>query len=275
MTYENLGGSALDYLSCRYGTSKVLFRGPRRRLDAPYIAVIGGTETYGKFIKQPYPALLEERLGSTFVNLGCVNAGLDVMVNDPTISEICAGAKLTVIQITSAQNMSNRFYSVHPRRNDRFLRASNLLKIIYREVDFTDINFTRHMLKVLWEASPDKFAMVEAELREAWLGRMKGLISRLEGRVVLLWLADHAPDDAPKYAPDAADPLFIDADMIEELRPQVAGLAQVVVSRQEIADGQADLLYDEMEAPAARASLGVVAQRRAADALEEVLAELP
>ncbi len=275
MTYENLGGSALDYLSCRYGTSKVLFRGPRRRLDAPYIAVIGGTETYGKFIKQPYPALLEERLGPTFVNLGCVNAGLDVMVNDPTISEICAGAKLTVIQITSAQNMSNRFYSVHPRRNDRFLRASNLLKIIYREVDFTDINFTRHMLKVLWEASPDKFAMVEAELREAWLGRMKGLISRLEGRVVLLWLANHAPDDAPKYAPDAADPLFIDADMIEELRPQVAGLAQVVVSRQEIADGQADLLYDEMEAPAARASLGVVAQRRAADALEEVLAGLP
>ncbi len=34
-----------------------------------------------------------------------------------------------------AQNLSNRFYAVHPRRNDRFLRASTLMKTIFREVD--------------------------------------------------------------------------------------------------------------------------------------------
>lgn len=30
MTYDALGAGALDYLPCRYGTSKLLFRGPRR-----------------------------------------------------------------------------------------------------------------------------------------------------------------------------------------------------------------------------------------------------
>ena len=274
MTYENLGGGALDYYSCRYGKSKLLFRGPRRKLDQPYVAVVGGTETYGKFMEHPYPALLEDRLGAPFVNLGCINAGLDVMFSDPAIPEICSGAWLTVLQITGAQNMSNRFYAVHPRRNDRFLRASNLLKTIYREVDFSDINFTRHLLKTLWEASPDKFTMVEAELKEAWIGRMKGLINRLDGKVVLLWLADHAPGDARAYAPDAPDPLFVDAEMLNEVRPMVAGMAEVVVSRAEIEAGRAGLIHDEIDAPAAQASLGVVAQARAAEALEQVLEPL-
>ncbi|HFQ14997.1 MAG TPA: hypothetical protein ENK41_01470 [Rhodobacteraceae bacterium] len=274
MTYENLGGGALDYYPCRYGKSKLLFRGPKRKLDQPYVAVIGGTETYGKFIERPYPAMLEEAFGCSFVNLGCVNAGLDVFSNDQSIMDICRGADVTVVQITGAQNLSNRFYAVHPRRNDRFLRASNLLKTIYRGVEFTDINFTRHLLKVLWEASPDKFSMVEAELKEAWTGRMKRLVSRLEGKVVLLWLADHAPDHAPSFAPDNPDPLFIDRDMLEQLRPFVSDIAEVVVSPEEIAEGRAGLVHGEVEAPAAGEMLGSVAQEKAAAALLQVLMPL-
>ncbi len=57
---------------------------------------------------------------------------------------------MTVIQVMGAHNMSNRFYAVHPRRNDRFLRASlGCCKTIYPEVDFTEFNFTRHMLTAL------------------------------------------------------------------------------------------------------------------------------
>ena len=47
MTYDAAGPAPLDYLPCRYGTSKLMFRGPRRRLEAPYIAFLGGPETYG------------------------------------------------------------------------------------------------------------------------------------------------------------------------------------------------------------------------------------
>ncbi|MDC1223540.1 DUF6473 family protein [Ascidiaceihabitans sp.] len=46
MTYDVLGAGNLDYLPCRYGTSKLLFRGPRRPLKEPYIAFLSGTETY-------------------------------------------------------------------------------------------------------------------------------------------------------------------------------------------------------------------------------------
>ncbi len=271
MAYQNLGEGALDYFPCRYGKSKLTFRGPRRRLDGHYYAVLGGSETYGKFVARPYAALAEEHSGTKVVNLGTMNAGVDVYVGDQAVMEACAGAAATVLQIGGAQNMSNRFYAVHPRRNDRFLRASNLLKTIYREVDFTEFNFTRHLLGRLKEISPEKFAMVEQELKEAWVARMKTLVSKIESPVVLLWLADHSPDEATCCTVDGSDPLFVDRQMLQEVMPYAANTVEVVVDPREIEAGFQALVYPEMESLAARGMLGTVAHEKAAAALVAVL----
>ncbi len=123
MTYDPRGGGALDYYPCRYGASKLMFRGPRRKADGTHVAVLGGCETYGKFIAHPYPDLLEKAVGRPVLNLGLQNAGVDVFLQDKTVGELCQSAAVTVIELTGAHNTSNRFYGVHPRRNDRFLRA--------------------------------------------------------------------------------------------------------------------------------------------------------
>ena len=65
MTYENLGQGVLDYFPCRNGHSKLLFRGPRKKMAGEYIAMIGGTETYGKFIEKPFPTLVGEAMEFT------------------------------------------------------------------------------------------------------------------------------------------------------------------------------------------------------------------
>jgi hypothetical protein len=203
MAYAYPGEGALDYYPCRYGKSKILFRGPRRDLEQPFVAVLGGTETYGKFLPLPYPALTEEATGIRMVNLGCVNAGLDVYLNEPVIPDILGRARVTVIQLMGAQNMSNRYYAVHPRRNDRFLRASGLLRTIYREVDFTEFNFTRHMLTTLQSISPQKFEVVVDELKAAWVARMSLLLDQARGKTVLLWMADRPP--SATVAPGGSD----------------------------------------------------------------------
>ncbi|HCQ67034.1 MAG TPA: hypothetical protein DIU07_18645 [Rhodobacteraceae bacterium] len=271
MIYDNLGEGALDYFPCRYGKSKLTFRGPRRRLDGRYYAVLGGTEAYGKFVARPFANLAEEISGTKVVNLGNMNAGIDVYSGDQTVLDACGGAAATVLQVSGAQNMSNRFYAVHPRRNDRFLRASSLLKTIYREVDFTEFNFTRHLLGRLKDISEDKFVMVEQELKEAWVARMKMLVSRIESPVVLLWLADHSPDDVTSCTAEGSDPLFVDRQMLHEVMPYAAATVEVVIDARAIEDGFAGLVYSEMEAPAARGMLGTVAHERAAEALAPVL----
>ncbi|MEZ5723124.1 MAG: DUF6473 family protein [Paracoccaceae bacterium] len=64
--------------------------------DGSYVATLGGSETYGKFVPRPYAELTEELSGTKVVNLGTMNAGTDVYVGDQTVMEACARARATV-----------------------------------------------------------------------------------------------------------------------------------------------------------------------------------
>lgn len=271
MAYEHLGRGALDYYPCRYGKSKLLFRGPRKSLDKPYCAVIGGSETYGKFLEVPYPAMLEHLIQMPVVNLGCQNASNDVYAQDAAVTEICSGAEATIIQVMGAQNLSNRFYSVHPRRNDRFVKASSLLRTIFRDVDYTEFHFTRHLLGRLNEISPEKFAMMRDELKEAWVARTQLLISRIEGRVILLWFSDHSPDDTEKTDDLSSDPAFVDRDMINRVSDQVSDVVEVVATQSEISAGRDRMCFTALEEMVANEMLGAIAHETAAWRLQKIL----
>tara|TARA_R110002049_G_scaffold44333_1_gene129737 strand:- start:4910 stop:5743 length:834 start_codon:yes stop_codon:yes gene_type:complete len=273
MTYDVMGPGALDYLPCRYGTSKLLFRGPRRDLDRPYVAFVGGTETYGKFIQDPYPALTETRLGMTCANFGFPNAGIDAFANDPFVVQACNDAEVTVVQVMGAQNMTNRFYSVHPRRNDRFVSASALLSTIYREVDFPDFHFNKHMLSHLLKVSPERFIAVRAELQQAWTARMKLLLGQIRGKTLLLWLADHAPHPETRQEGFdlGSDPLFITQQMMEHVAEFATETQIVVSSKQTAAKGTEGMIFGEMEELAASEMLGTAAHAEAAEVVADRL----
>jgi hypothetical protein len=272
MTYEGLGTRALDYFPCRYGASKLLFRGPRRSLETAYCAFIGGTETYGKFIASPFPAIVERDIGMPCINLGFPNAGIDVFLHDPFVPVAALGAQVSVVQVMGAQNMSNRFYSVHPRRNDRFVKASQMMQAVYGDVDFTEYHFTKHMIRALMALSADRFSCVRRELQQAWQARMALLLSKLEGKIILLWFARHSPDEDRSCT--TGDPMFVTRKMIETLRPHVADIVEVVASPAAQAQGTRGMVFAQMEAPAAGHIMGPAAHGEAADAVSRSLARL-
>ena len=78
MTYTELGPRALDYTLCQYGLSRNIFRGPRKSFRGPYIACLGGSETFGQSVPAPFPILTERLIGETVVNLGVSHAGPDL-----------------------------------------------------------------------------------------------------------------------------------------------------------------------------------------------------
>ena len=274
MTYDPRGGGAPDYCPCRYGASRLIFRGPKRRPDGRHVAVLGGTETYGKFIETPWPDLLEQLVGRQVVNLGQMNAGVDVFAGDKTVMDLCHKARVTVVELTGAQNLTNRYYAVHPRRNDRFLRASALLRSRCPEMDFTEFNFTGHLLSALRDRAPDVFAELVADLRAAWAKRMRALIAGIDGPVVVLWLSDRRADRPADDPLAGSGPLFVDAAMVDALRPQVASVVEIVADAAERAEGYQNLLFDDMDAPAAAQMLGPVVHRRAAQRLAEAIKAL-
>ncbi|SEK43410.1 DUF6473 family protein [Roseovarius nanhaiticus] len=271
MAYEKLEATPLDYMPCRYGTSKLLFRGPARDLEGRYIAFLGGTETYGRFIQRPFPALAEDALDLTCVNLGWPNAGLDVLLHDSEILRTATRSELVVLQVLGAQNMSNRYFTVHPRRNDRFVQASALLRGIFPEVDFTEFHFTRHMLGCLALLAPDRFTVVRRELQDAWIARMKLVLSRIDAPVLLLWMSAHPPQDCANEPAIGADPAFVTRRMLRAVTGTRVQLVDATLSAQALGQGSKGMMHSQFDANAAAELPGPAAHAEVAQRLIDAI----
>ena len=274
MTYDVLARGALDYMPCRYGDSKLAFRGPKQDLSLPYVAFLGGNEIYGKFIEEPIPALVGRELQISCANFGHPNAGVDLFLKDPFMLAACSRAEMTVLQVLGAGNMSNRMYTVHPRRNDRFVAPSETLRRLFPDVDFAEFHYTGHLLNHLSKTGGDRFAPVLAELEEAWVRRMHSLMEQIESKVVLLWMSDR-PIARARLRGSAMDldhhPLFINREMMERVVPLSHQLVEVVVSEAAIQAGTDGMIFSELDALAASRMFGPKAHREAAQAVAPVL----
>lgn len=251
---------ALRLEPCTYGLSKVPFRGPRRPTNGQYIACLGSSDTFAKFVPEPFPALVERELGEVCVNLGCQAAGPDMFLTDTAVQSICHDAAATVIEVLGAANLSNDYYRVHPRRNDRFIAPTDKLRQLYPEVDFTDVAFTGHLLSRLERIDPDRFDTVRSHLQRVWVMRMAGLVAASRGPVFLLWFGPNGigtEDGATGQRP------FVTADMIESLRPMVEDIIEVVAP---MGDTNG-MVFAPLDQLAAQSMMGVDAHRSVAKAL--------
>lgn len=267
MSYDVMGRKVLDYEVFTYDGSRLQFRGPRPDLNEPYVAFMGATETFGKFIQSPFPDLLRAQLPVDAVNLGLVNCGLDAYLNDPAVLEVARKAQLRVMQVMGAVNLSNRFYRVHPRRNDRFVAPSPCLTHLFPEVDFTEFSFTRAMLARLRRVSSERFALIQKELQDIWLARMTALMRLLGNDCVLLWFAEN---QAPLEADDPLkEPALIDKDLLDRVRAQASVFVEVVPPREVLAAERELMLYDILDRQAAQQVMSPAAHAAAARALQE------
>ncbi len=281
MKLDRSPDGGLEYHLYRLGRSKTRFRGPKPDFGRPHVACLGSSETFGRFVPRPWPQLLSEQLGVPCANFGVMNAGPELVLRDPTLQLALAEARVTVVAVSGAHTVSNRLYSVHPRRNDRVIRVSQSLTTMFRNVDFTEIHFVRHLLTTLLHADPLRFAIVVDELRMAWTARMATLFEAIEGRIVLLWMAEHAPPDPPdmRVVPDVAaglgpDPLFVTQQMLDRLSPLVTRVVEVIASEETRRAGRAGMVHAPSEAAAARALPGPALHAQAARALLPVIAEM-
>ncbi len=254
----------LRYRECRYDGCRLSFRGPQVDFDGPpFVAVLGGSESFGKFVETPFTERLGEWLGLPVANLSVANAGLTLFTEEPWLLNTASKAKVTVLQVLGAQNMSNRLYSVHARRNDRFVSFSPELRKLYPDVDFADIHFTGHLLDTLAAHSATAFDTLVEELKQSWVHRMRRLLNMISGDVILLWMSNRNQDQAQH----AGEPLFVDRMMVNDLSDLVAGMVEVLTEEK-------DCETDLHGAEAARMLPGPAAHQRAAERLATEISRL-
>ncbi len=272
MSYDGTGLSGLDYNLCAYSGSRLMFRGPKVDLSKRYVAFLGTTETFGKFVERPFPNLLAQHLPARSVNLGMINGGVDAYLGDPAIMAVAKQADLRVVQVLGALNQTNHFFKVHPRRNDRFVAPCEALVRMFPEVDFAEFNFTKAMLVALHGCSKTRFKMLCRELQKIWLARMSYLLDELGERTILLWFAGAQP---PKNAiTDPRDPMLIDAKMLKKLRMKASAYVESVPDKKSFEQDQAELLNIMASPAAVRQIMGPNAHLQASRALQETCRQM-
>lgn len=268
MSFEGTGFSGLNYDLCGYDGSRLQFRGPKCDLSQPYVAFLGTTETYGKFVQQPFSELLSARLRMGAVNLGLLNCGVDALLGDPATLKIAKGADLRIVQILGALNLGNTYFKVHPRRNDRFIAPTLNLEHLFPEIDFTEFHFTKAMLRALRRCSSERFEIVCSELQNVWLARMTFLLKQLGGKTILLWFSPAPPRQ--NATSSLGEPMLIDEDMIVRLRRKVSGYAEVIPSQSVVQRDYGELMHRFAITPATGHLMGQHAHKYAASTLEPI-----
>lgn len=209
----------------RFGRSNQIYRGPKPSLKRPYISFIGGSEPFGKFVSVPFPKLVQRNIKQTCVNWGTPGAGPGFFLKDPILLEACSNSSICVIQVMDAAPLSNRMYSVFPRRNMRLRGVSEALKSLYPDINFDNFKYVNAMLRKLKETDTAAYEVVVAEQRAAWLARMLELLEDIETQKVLLWLM-------PKNTNES----LVNDDMIGVVSKRVDRLIKVSVPEKRRAD---------------------------------------
>ncbi|WP_068306883.1 DUF6473 family protein [Pararhodobacter sp. CCB-MM2] len=147
--------------------------------------------------------------------------GVDYHLGDALLLDRASRAQSVLMLLPSLGNLSNAFYRVHPRRNDRFVVARAPLRALFPEVDFALFTFTGHALGTLHATCPERFGLVRQALVEAWLLRMGILLDMLPQDGVLI------STPAPSYL--ARPPVPTRNLTVLALRPEDrAGAAQAL-----------------------------------------------
>ncbi len=274
MLHNRIGRGGLDYCLFQLPNSKLSFRGPAPDFGGRYVAVLGSCETFGKFVPTPYPALLSQSLETQCVNFSAHNAGPDFFLGDAALVHHCNQAVLNIVSVTGALNMSNRFFQVHPRHNDRYVGHSKPLTTLFRNLDSGDIHFTKHLMRELLAQDPFKFTIVVEELKQAWVARMVSLLKNIEGPKILLWVSDHVPHDVAIPGDDPGltrAPLFVDQVMMDKISPYADQVAECVFNRHSMKKSRREMVYTEDETDAAAVLPGPQIHQKIAVALEKIV----
>lgn len=187
-----------------------VFRGPPVRGNE-YIACVGAAQTFGRFVRNPYPKLLSRIHGIETLNLGRGGAGPAFPLSSSALMDYINGARCVIVQVFSGRSQSNSLF-----------RISNYGM---HGVNLADGN----------EASADQFYTwlltqneqlvrdIIVETRRNYLSTMKQLLDNISPPKILFWFSVRHPDYQEKLKMPLQDlwgefPQFVNQTMVDELK---------------------------------------------------------
>lgn len=231
--------------------SGVTLRGPVPDFDAPFVALWGSSEIFGKYVEYDVSQHLMQALGMQVVNFGIMNAGVDVFAWRHLFGYWSRRAHKNIVQTLPARHRSNRFYKVHPLRNDRLIQVSGDLKRLFPEVNFLEMYFVGHLWDALYKTCADRARVASETIEDEGQRLFAQMIH--DGPVSTVALHIDGPSFHRSHCP-----------LIEHLT--------YTPSRDVVLKGQLGMVYHEFERAAACRSLSAAAHAELATYLADNIA---
>jgi Domain of unknown function (DUF6473) len=213
------------------GTS---FRGPAPATSR-YIAFVGAAQTFGRFCKVPFPALLGQKLQVEVSNLGRGGVG-PAFFRDTRILEHLNASLMVVVQVLSGRSMSNSAFKTNG--NMEGFRVRDGVEMIAEEF-FEDL--------LLHE--PQSVEAIVEETRANYVKEMRALLNAIQPPKILLWFSVRAPEYQEQLSLPIENlfgefPQLVNRKMIEELKKDADAYIECVTKR-----GLPGLLVDRQGNP--------------------------
>ncbi|MEL6609811.1 MAG: DUF6473 family protein [Pseudomonadota bacterium] len=275
MSCELTGLVGPDLATCAYGMSRLSFRGPKAREDAPYMAFLGANETFAPFVERCFAQQIAESQGVGCVNLGQRAGGIECYLRDVSLLNIARQARAVVIEVPSALNLSNAIYKVHPRRNDRFVGLSDRVRPALSTVDLTEVHFTGHLARTLAASAGHLWSQIVRHVQATWVASMQKLLDHLgETEVHLLWLGRSLPPIASDHIrPQMPD--LVTRGMMDAVAPMVQSVVEFSATDAARAEGVGGMVFAPQSLPAAELMWGAAVHREIASAVQDALGAAP
>jgi hypothetical protein len=225
--YQREAHHVVDYNLYELEGCKEQFRGPRMALNSgKFVAYVGAAQTFGTFCRFPFPALVAERTGLAYANLGIGGAGPGRFLQDDCLLRIINDARLAVVQVMSGRSAPCRIFET--------MAGSSTL----RRLDKTPSEWMwaePAWAEVFKDFSRDEIASLIADTRRCWVELMVELLGRISIPKILFWISARSPQF--EFSLDDANsalgpfPHFVDARMMEAVKTHADEYVEAISSR--------------------------------------------
>jgi hypothetical protein len=224
----------IDYECYRLECTDLWFRGPPPDTLTPgkYFSAIGAAQTFGCFAPRPYPALLEETLGLTALNLGYSGAGPAFFTRQEQLLEYVNRGAFCIVQVMSGRSSGNSLFRnpeglAHGFRagDGEPATAESIFDLLFQR-EFERIPLPRRLRTRILRRSGIPLPSVRRVVRETrdnWTREFQTLMSLITVPKILFWFSERSPSYAAKYHSRSAllgeFPHLVESQMLDSIRP--------------------------------------------------------
>jgi hypothetical protein len=221
--YDETDSHLVDYqMYCLPGVKDGFFRGPPIQSD-DYVACVGAAQTFGRFVKEPYPKLISRSLGIETLNLGRGAAGPGYFHSDPVLLNYINRARVVVVQVLSGRSQSNALFHIDHGMAGRNIATGERMDAaeFYAWLLAQDADLARRTV---------------AECRANYVADMTKLLTAITAPKILMWWSTRDPEYAECWTPPASRllgkfPHLVNREMMDRIKDRADRYVECVSRR--------------------------------------------